>query len=147
MSDLIERLLRNSPCDHADIDVSAMCREAADEIKRLRGLLEPCRHDTDTQADAGYPRTVNDVLSLLSAYIADFMPEDACPGDEYFAAWERQARKIVAPIMEEIERLRSEIERLTAERDRARSIARQLHEEVPDMVLTGEDDLWLSSRR
>jgi hypothetical protein len=82
------------------------CVQLRKENTVLRGLLEPCRADTDAQTDSSYPRTVNDVLSLLSAYIADFLPDDVCPGDEYFAAWERQARKVIHPIMEERERLR-----------------------------------------
>jgi hypothetical protein len=77
--------------------------EKTAEVERLCQLLEPCRPDTDAQTDDAYPKTVNDVLSLLSAYIADFLPDDVCPGDEYFGAWERQARKVIAPMMQRLE--------------------------------------------
>ena len=36
MSDLIQTLRTNAICDHANIDVPAVCRTAADEIERLR---------------------------------------------------------------------------------------------------------------
>jgi hypothetical protein len=86
----------NTECGHLQADK----RELREENERLRALLEPCRPDTDAQTDASYPKTVDDVLSLLSAYIADFLPDDVCPGDEYFGAWERQARRVVGPIMQ-----------------------------------------------
>lgn len=92
------------------IDVAALVVEVdelREENERLRALLEPCRPDTNTQTDQSYPKTVNDVLSLLSAYISDFLPDDICPDDEYFGAWERQARKVVEPIMREREEARA----------------------------------------
>lgn len=78
----------NHPLGSADL-----CRRVADEIERLTSLLTSCRSDTDIE-DVGYPRTANDVLSLLSAYIVDVMP-DPIPGDEYFGAWERLARPVI----------------------------------------------------
>ena len=92
---------------HGRWDVASALTKGADEIERLRKLLEPCRPDTDAQTDPSYPKTVDDVLSLLSAYIADFLPEDVCPDDEYFGAWERQARKVVGPIMQERDEARA----------------------------------------
>jgi hypothetical protein len=69
------------------------------ENDRLLAILEPCRPDADAQTDPSYPATVNDVLHLLSCYIADFLPDDMVPGDEYYAAWERQARPVIERIM------------------------------------------------
>lgn len=80
--------------------------EAADEIERLRRLLTPVRPDTDIEE--GKPlSTPNDYLSLLSSYIADYMPSEAVPDDEYFGAWERAARPILQRLFDEIERLRA----------------------------------------
>ena len=39
MSDLLEILSRNAPCDHADINVSKVFAEAKAEIERLRERL------------------------------------------------------------------------------------------------------------
>ena len=106
MSDLPERLRELSDvligCEW-DVPLCAAedCVRAADEIERLQSLLEPCRHDSDTQTDSGYPCTTNDYLSLLSAYIADYMPEECIPGDEYFAAWERAARPVIERLTRE----------------------------------------------
>jgi hypothetical protein len=69
------------------------------ENEELRELLQPCRPDTDAQTDPAYPATVNDVLHLLSCYIADFLPDDVILSDEYFSAWERQARPVIERIM------------------------------------------------
>lgn len=82
-------------------ELLASDRELRDEIERLRALLEPCRHDTDTQTDSRYPMTVNDHLSLLSAYIADFLPDDVDVDDEYYGAWERQARPTILRLIEQ----------------------------------------------
>lgn len=68
-------------------------RETADEIERLTKLLNPVRADSEQ----GELKTINDYLSLLPAYIVDVMPGE-CPGDEYFAAWERLA----GPVLEEL---------------------------------------------
>jgi hypothetical protein len=112
MTDIVDRLRITHFMDGHEVGVTTQRAEAADEIERLRGLLEPCRPDTDAQVDASYPKTVDDVLSLLSAYICDFMPAESVPGDEYFAAWERQARRVVGPIMEQLAEARAECERL-----------------------------------
>ena len=40
MSDLLEILSRNAPCDHADINVSKVFAEAKAEIERLREQIE-----------------------------------------------------------------------------------------------------------
>ena len=109
MTDIVDRLRITHFMDGHEVGVTTQRAEAADEIERLRKLLEPCRPDTDAQTDPSYPKTVDDVLSLLSAYIADFLPDDVCPGDEYFGAWERQARKVVEPIMESNTRLRAQL--------------------------------------
>lgn len=85
-------------------------RMLCDEIERLTALLTPCRSDTDIE-DVGYPRTTNDVLSLLSAYIVDVMPE-SIPGDEYFGAWERLARPVIERLTSSSDERDSEIERL-----------------------------------
>ena len=92
------------------------------EIERLRELLEPCRLDTDPQTDSGYPKTVNDYLSLLGAYIADVMPDDAVPDDEYFGAWERLAR----PVIERLVSKEAEAETLRRERAGAVQVARSI---------------------
>lgn len=76
--------------------------ELNEQLAESERLLEPCRHDTDTQTDAGYPRTTNDILSLLSAYIADFLPDKFELDDKYYGAWERQARKVIEPLMERL---------------------------------------------
>ena len=69
------------------------------ENEQLRELLTPCRPDTDALTDASYPATVNDVLHLLSCYMADFLPDSVVVGDEYFAIWERQARPVIERLM------------------------------------------------
>jgi hypothetical protein len=74
--------------------------DALNENARLRSLLAPFRPDTDAQTDASYPATVNDVLHLLSCYIMDFLNmDDVEVGDEYIAAWERQARPVIERLM------------------------------------------------
>jgi hypothetical protein len=82
------------------IESADLIEKLRDENERLQALLTPVRHDTDPQTDPSYPKTVDDVLSLLSAYIADFLPDEVCPGDEYYAAWERQARPVIEHIMQ-----------------------------------------------
>jgi hypothetical protein len=109
MTDIVDRLRITHFMDGHEVGVTTQRAEAADEIERLRALLEPCRPDTDAQTDPRYPKTVDDVLSLLSAYIADFMPAESVPGDEYFGAWERQARKVVEPIMRERDEARAQL--------------------------------------
>lgn len=88
--------------------------EMAKEIGRLQSLLVPCRMDSTEQqwAKSPYPPTVNDCLSILSAYICDRMPAEAIPDDEYFAAWENDARPILSAIYERIERLQAIVDRL-----------------------------------
>lgn len=117
-SPLFDGLVGGVFADGALLASLAHCKgerdEARNEIERLRALLEPCRPDTDAQTDPAYPQTVNDVLSLLSAYIADFLPAECCPGDEYFAAWERQARKVVEPLVQQLVEAYLEVERLRA---------------------------------
>jgi len=108
-SDIVQRLRVTHFLDGHEIGMTKQRAEAADEIERLRKLLEPCRPDTDAQTDASYPKTVDDVLSLLSAYIADFLPDDVCPDDEYFGAWERQARRVIGPLMESNTTLRAQL--------------------------------------
>ena len=136
MSDLPERLRELSDvligCEW-DVPLCAAedCVRAADEIERLQSLLEPCRHDSDTQTDSGYPCTTNDYLSLLSAYIADYMPEECIPGDEYFAAWERAARPV-------IERLTAELSEKTGELETCRKLLR----EAGDSIAVGELTDW-----
>lgn len=87
-------------------DCGELISRLADEVERLRRLLTPVRPDTDIEE--GKPlSTPNDYLSLLSSYIADYMPSEAVPDDEYFGAWERAARPILQRLFDEIERLRA----------------------------------------
>lgn len=83
---------------HAWCSLSEVSQELASmraEKEKLRALLTPCRPDTDAQTDPAYPETVNDVLHLLSCYWGDFLPDDVELSDEYYAAWERQARPVI----------------------------------------------------
>lgn len=63
-------------------------------------MTEPCRPDTDAQdPDSGYPKTVNDYLSLLSCYWADTLDPCDVPDDVYFATWEHQARPLIERLL------------------------------------------------
>ena len=120
--DLIDSLQRFIDCDHAywtctkcgcttdtgtiqgslrtkNVEKEEELTRLRAENEKLRALLIPCRPDTDAQTDPAYPATVNDVLHLLSCYIADFLPDAVELGYEYYAAWERQARPVIERIM------------------------------------------------
>lgn len=71
-------------------------------VRELEGLLK-CAEADETHFLPGNSRqiTLDDLLSLLSSYRLDFR-EGEIPGDEYFAAWERQARKALSGWMESV---------------------------------------------
>lgn len=93
--------------EESDLVPIRLWREQQAEIERLQALLKPTSFDTDLQQPGSQLATVNDYLALLSCYIADYMPGDAVPDDEYFGAWERAARPILQRLFDEIERLRA----------------------------------------
>jgi hypothetical protein len=72
------------------------------EIERLSTPVQP-----DTEWTTPYPPTVNDLLAVLSAYIADVMPVEAIPDDEHFATWERRSRLVLEPVYAEIAKLQA----------------------------------------
>lgn len=80
------------------------------EIARLRRLLEPAYTDTDLRESGSKPTTINDYLVLLSSYIADYMPSEAVPNDEYFGAWETAARPLLQRVFDEIASLNRQLD-------------------------------------
>jgi len=88
----------------------AIAEDRQAELNRLRKLLEGCSHDSDWYNGEDFPVTINDYLSLLSAYWWDVIPEDekfdwseGCSG-----AWEKMARPVLARLTSENAILRSE---------------------------------------
>lgn len=80
------------------------------EIARLRRLLQPAYTDTDLRESGSKPTTINDYLVLLSSYIADYMPSEAVPNDEYFGAWETAARPLLQRVFDEIASLNRQLD-------------------------------------
>ncbi len=119
MSDIRERLWRRladgagviPACDRQLMyEAKEELEQQKAEIERLRGLLEPAYTDTDLREPGSQPTTINDYIDLLSSYIADYMPSEAVPNDEYFGAWENAARPLLQRVFDEIASLNRQLD-------------------------------------
>lgn len=99
-----------------DPSIAADLRHYAAELAELRRLLEPARMDTKERDWTDGPKTVNDLLWLMTCCMADYMPTELVPNDEYFGAWERAVRPFIEKLFAENARLQSLVTKPDAQR-------------------------------
>ena len=141
--DEARKAVREGLAFHTWRDLLNVAKTFAAEVERLTKLLEPCKPDTDAQTDNSYPKTTNDIISLLSDYIADFMPGDTVPDDTYFAAWERQARPVIDKLVTEVETLQGERDRINRAFHNSRYERAECNVCETPIVSDPDSDEWL----
>jgi len=91
--------------------------------------------DGDPLARPNYPATANDVLHLLSNYIADRFSPSIVPGDSFFAGWEQQARPVVEALVADRDRLEAEVAEWKASHEHRMDRIDRLEDQVSGYML------------
>ena len=97
------------------------------DLAAAESLLE-CRMPDTSERDwpaSGPPKTANDLIWLLSCYVADYMPEPL-PDDKFFAAWERYAEKPISELYQKLTESEHNVELAEARCERLEAILRSI---------------------